>query len=374
MRRGLRICGVTARVWPLSLTPASRLHDSVPHDFVNAPGNSPSLLDSLRTRARGLARRFHREVVQRGNPRVITAVSRDPDPRRYLDPAVLHKFTLSPLIAKMVVEGFINGLHRSPFHGFSVEFADHREYVPGDDLKYLDWQVFARTDRYYIKRYEEETNLRCHILLDRSASMAFGTGKVTKWDYGCFLATSLAYLIIKQQDAVGLSLFGAKPGLLLPPRSRLSHLRQMIQVLTANPPTGETNVAASLRALVRNLKRRGLLVLLSDLIDEPAETLKAIRLLRSHGHDVIVFQIRDATEVEFPFDGATVFRDLETGEELEVDPASVRESYLQNLAAETELFRKGLVEVGIDYVPLNTRQPYDEAFSAYLHRRAKVRG
>ena len=139
-----------------------------------------------------------------------------------LDPALLDKFTLSPLIAKLVVEGFINGLHRSPFHGFSVEFADHREYVPGDDLKYLDWQVFARTDRYYIKRYEEETNLRAYILLDRSASMGFGTGKVTKWDYGCFLATCLAYLIIKQQDAVGLSLFGAKPGLLLPPRSRMS--------------------------------------------------------------------------------------------------------------------------------------------------------
>ena len=344
------------------------------HHDLNPPGTSPSLLDALRARARSVANRFHREVVQRGNPQVITEVSRDPDPRRYLDPAVLHKFTLSPLIAKMVVEGFINGLHRSPFHGFSVEFADHREYVPGDDLKYLDWQVFARTDRYYIKRYEEETNLRCHLLLDRSASMAFGTGKVTKWDYGCFLATSLAYLIIKQQDAVGLSLFGAKPGLLLPPRSRMSHLRQMIQVMTANPPTGETNVAASLRALVRNLKRRGLIVLISDLIDEPAETLKSIRLLRSHGHDVIVFQLRDATEVEFPFDGATVFRDLETGEELEVDPVTVRESYLQNLTEETALFRKGLVEVGIDYVPLNTRQPYDEAFTAYLHRRAKLCG
>lgn len=354
--------------------PCSFLHDSVPHVFVNAPGSPPSLLDSLRTRARGLANRFHREVVQRGNPQIITESPRDKDPRRYLDPAALDRFALSPLIARLVVEGFINGLHRSPFHGFSVEFADHREYVPGDDLKYLDWQVFARTDRYYIKRYEEETNLRCYILLDRSASMGFGTGQVTKWDYGCFLTMCLAYLMMKQQDAAGLSLFGAKPGILLPPRCRTSHLRQMIQTMTANPPVGGTNVAASLRAMARNLKRRGLIVLISDLIDEPAETLKSIRLLRSHGHDVIVFQIRDATEVEFPFDGATVFRDLETGEELEVDPVSIRESYLQNLAEESAMFRKGLVEVGIDYVPLNTRQPYDEAFTAYLHRRSKLRG
>ena len=342
--------------------------------MANAPGKSTSLFDSIRNGVRSFARRFHREVVERGNPRVITEVISNPDPRRFLDPAMLDKFALSPLIARLVVEGFINGLHKSPFHGFSVEFADHREYVPGDDLKYLDWQVFARTDRYYIKRYEEETNLRCHILLDRSASMAFGTRDVTKWDYGCFLTTCLGYLMIKQQDAVGLSLFGAKPGLVLPPRSRVSHLRQMIQVMTANPPVGETNVAASLRAMVRNLKRRGLIVLISDLIDDPEETLKSIRLLGSHGHDVVVFQLRDASEVDFPFDGATVFRDLETGEELEVDPAAVRESYMQNLGEETERYRKGLLEAGIDYVPLNTREPYDKAFSAYLNRRSKLRG
>ena len=162
----------------------------------SSPGSSSSWFDALRAGARDLVQRFQHGVVDRGNPRIITEVLNDPDPRRYLDPAVLDKFALSPLIARLVVEGFINGLHKSPFHGFSVEFADHREYVPGDDLKYLDWQVFARTDRYYIKRYEEETNLRCYILLDRSASMAFGTGTVTKWDYGCFLTTCLAYLKI----------------------------------------------------------------------------------------------------------------------------------------------------------------------------------
>ncbi len=342
--------------------------------MAHGTSSSTSWIDTIRAKAQSLARRIHRDVVQRGNPTLITEVNGNTDPRRFLDPEVLDKFSLSPLIARLVVEGFINGLHKSPFHGFSVEFADHREYAPGDDLKYLDWQVYARTDRYYIKRYEEETNLRCYILLDRSASMGFGTGAITKWDYGCFLATCLAYLMMKQLDAAGLALFGAKPGFLLPPRSRISHLRKMIQVMTTNPPTGETNVAASLRAMVRNLKRRGLIVLISDLIDEPAETLKSIRLLHSHGHDVIVFQIRDATEIDFPFDGATVFRDLETGNELEIDPASVRENYLMNLAEENELFRKGLLEVGIDYVPLDTRQRYDQALAAYLHRRSKIRG
>ncbi len=342
--------------------------------MADTPASTASLFDAFRTRVRDIARNFRGAVHGPGMPRVTTDVIRDPEPRRFLDPAMLERFTLSPLIARLVVEGFINGLHKSPFHGFSVEFADHREYVPGDDLKYLDWQVFARTDRYYVKRFEEETNLRCHILLDRSASMAFGTGTLTKWDYGCFLATCLAYLMIKQQDAVGLSLFGSKPGVILPPRSRVSHLRQMIQVMTTHPPEGGTHVAASLRTLVRSLKRRGLVVLISDLIDEPEQTLNAIRLLGSHGHDVIVFQIRDASELEFPFEGATLFRDVETGEELEVDPVTVRESYMQQLAEESERFRRGLLEAGIDYVPLNTRQPYDTALSAYLNRRAKLRG
>lgn len=342
--------------------------------MADTPQQASSLFGAIGARMRSLARGVLGGASASGTPRVITEVIREPDPRRFLDPAMLDKFTLSPLIARLVVEGFINGLHKSPFHGFSVEFADHREYVPGDDLKYLDWQVFARTDRYYIKRFEEETNLRCHILLDRSASMAFGTGTLTKWDYGCFLATCLAYLMIKQQDAVGLSLFGAKPCLSLPPRSRISHLRQMIQVMTSNPPAGETHVAASLRTMVRGLKRRGLVVLISDLIDEPEQTLRAIRLLGSHGHDVIVFQIRDASELEFPFEGATLFRDLETGEELEVDPVSVRETYMEHLREESERFRRGLLEVGIDYVALNTRHPYDTALSAYLNRRARVRG
>lgn len=295
------------------------------------------------------------------------------DPQRYLDPAVLSRVGFSPLLARVVVEGFLNGLHKSPYHGFSVEFADHREYVPGDDLKYLDWALYARTDLYYIKHFEEETNLRCYLVLDRSASMAFGTGALTKWDYSCFLATCLAYLILRQQDAAGLALFGTKPGVFVPPRCRRTHLRQLMSVMVNHAPEGTTDVPASLRAVVRNLKRRGLVVVISDLIDDPTETLRALKLLAGHRHDVIVFHVQDAAEIEFPFEGATMFRDLETGEELEVDPAGMRDAYRREMDDLCTFYRKGLAEVGVGYHPINTRMSYDKALSAYLDLRARTR-
>lgn len=322
--------------------------------------------------AAGLLRKLHRALLEQvGEPSPAEALgggSQD----RYFDPEVLARVGFSPLLARLVVEGFLNGLHKSPFHGFSVEFADHREYVAGDDLKYLDWHLFARTDHYYIKRFEEETNLRCYLLLDRSASMAFGTGQITKWDYACFLASCLAYLVLRQQDACGLALFGARPGLLVQPRCRRPHLGQLMRVMVENPPSGGTDLAGSLRAIARNLKRRGLVVVISDLIDDPEQTLRAIRLLRSHRHDVLVFHVQDAAELEFPYQGATQFRDLETGEELEIDPRAVREGYLESVRQLGEFYRQGLTNVGIDYHVLNTRQPYDQALSAYLHRRGRL--
>ncbi len=331
-----------------------------------------SWLGRLGIQARGVFRKLHRAVLEQGGP-ALTEGMTSPDPQRYLDPAVLARVGFSPLLAQVVVEGFLNGLHKSPFHGFSVEFADHREYVPGDDLKYLDWALYGRTDHYYIKRFEEETNLRCYLLLDRSASMAFGTARLTKWDYACFLATCLAYLMLRQQDAVSLTLFGARPGLFVPPRCRRTHLRQLMQAMVRHAPEGATDVPASLRAVLHNLKRRGLVVVLSDLIDAPEETLKALRLLRSHRHDVIVFHVQDPAESEFPFQGATLFRDLETGEELEIDPAAVRASYLDRLRELGAFYKKGLTEAGVDYQPIDTRQPYDVALSAYLARRARTR-
>jgi len=310
--------------------------------------------------------------VSRRSVSVTTDVLGGAGGQRYLDPAALARFSLTPLIARLVVEGFISGLHRSPFHGFSVEFADHREYVPGDDLKFLDWFLYARTDHYYIKRYEEETNLRCHIIMDRSASMSFGTVGMTKWDYACFLSSCLSYLMLKQQDAVGLALVGDKPGVLVPSRCRGTHLSQLMQVMIQNPPAGTTDLPGSLKAIVRNIKRRSLVVIISDLIDDPDETLKAIRLIGSHKHDVIVFHVLDPAELEFTFDGSTLFRDLETGEEIEVDPAAVRDGYVRHVQELIAKYRKRLSEHGIGYQPIDTRQPYDHALWSYLQRRASL--
>lgn len=329
-------------------------------------------LRNLGSQAAALFRRLHRTVLAAEGPRPARGLQ-GPDPQRYLDPTILARVGFSPLLARVVVEGFLNGLHKSPFHGFSVEFAEHREYVPGDDLKYLDWALYARTDHYYVKRFEEETNLRCHVLLDGSASMGYGTGALTKWDYSCFLATCLAHLMVRQKDAVGLGLFGEQPGVFIPARCRRAHLRQIMTALVRHAPAGRTDLTACLQKVVRKLKRRGLVVVISDLIDDPEKTLRAIRLLAGHRHDVIVFHVQDATELEFSFEGAALFRDVETGEEMEIDPASLRAAYLEQMRELCDYYRKGLTEAGVDYHLINTRRPYDQALSAYLNRRARTR-
>lgn len=323
--------------------------------------------------ATGLLKRLFHRFWNSDPIHVSTQVVSSGGPNRYLDPRAIMRFGLTPLLAKRIVEGFISGLHQSPFHGFSVEFADHREYVPGDDLKFLDWMLYARTDNYYIKRSEDETNVRCFVVLDRSASMAFGTTGLTKWDYSCYLVSCLAYLMLKQQDAVGLALFGDAPGIMVPPRCRSTHLHQLMRTMIQNPPFGASNIPHSLQTLARRLKRRSMVVLVSDLLDEPPDTLTAIRILATHGHDVVVFHVRDPAETEFGFEGAALFRDLETGEELEVDPTALREAYCGHIAETSAFFRKGLNEMGIDYQPLDTRQPYDMALYAYLKRRAGLR-
>lgn len=333
----------------------------------------PAAAKPRRWRLRRWLLRFWRDT----GARTVGGITTDVIPggsERYLDPAVIARFSLTPLLTRRIVEGFLSGLHRSPFRGFSVEFADHREYVPGDDLKFIDWRLYARTDHYYVKRSEEETNVRCFLLLDRSASMAFGTEGLTKWDYGCFLSSALAYLMLKQQDAVGLALFGAEPGIMVPPRCRSRHLHELMRVMVTNPPSGTTALAASLQKIARQLKRRSLVVLVSDLIDAPEETVKAIRLLRSQKHDVVVFHLQDPAEINFDFEGAAVFRDVETGEEMEVDPVAMRGFYLENMANLQDFLIKQLREAGVDYEPINTTQPYDKALLAYLQRRSAMRG
>jgi uncharacterized protein (DUF58 family) len=339
----------------------------------SSSAGASSWIPRLGPAARGIFAKLRRAFVESGGSLEQAQAMTNADPQRYFDPAILAKVGFSPLLARVVVEGFINGLHKSPFHGFSVEFADHREYVPGDDLKFLDWHLFARTDHYYIKRFEEETNLRCTILLDRSASMGFGTGKLTKWDYSCFLATCLAYLMLRQQDAAGLALFGAAPGLMVQPRCRRTHLRQLMKAMIDHAPSGATNVPLSLQAISQRLKRRGLVVVISDLIDEPEATLRALRMLASRRHDVVVFHVQDAAESNFPFEAAALFQDVETGEELEIDPAHVRKAYLERMHELTAFYRKGLSEMGADYHLIDTTQQYEHALSAYLNRRTKIR-
>lgn len=289
------------------------------------------------------------------------------------DPRIISKVARIDLRARVAVEGYVSGVHRSPYKGFSVEFAEHREYVPGDDLRYLDWKVFGKTDRYYVKQYEEETNLVCHLLLDVSESMEFGTVEYTKWQYASTIAACIAYLIQRQHDSSGLVLFDDDVRDVLPPGSHQGHLRQIFSLLEREPSRGKTDIANVLRRGAERLKKRGLVVLISDLMGEIEEVVAGLRQLRSRGHDVIVFHILDPAELDFPFERMTMFEGLEEFPDLLADPKSLRAAYV----AHVEDFRRRLKAVGlaerIDVVEMNTRTPLDVALSSYLARRAATR-
>ncbi len=231
--------------------------------------------------------------------------------KEYLKPEILNKINNLELRARLVVEGFITGLHKSPFHGFSVEFAQHRPYNVGDNLRYVDWKVFGRTDRYYIKQYEEETNLKAYILLDTSRSMEFSSTEITKLQYAKYLSAALSYLMITQRDAVGLALFGSQVRKILPPRSSTGYLQPILTELDRAKPEGETDISAILHILAERLKRRGLIILISDLLDEPEAILSGLRHFRHSQHEVLVFHILDPNEIEFDFKGDIEFEDLE---------------------------------------------------------------
>jgi uncharacterized protein (DUF58 family) len=290
---------------------------------------------------------------------------------RYLDFDTLSRISNMQLLAKTVVEGFILGLHRSPYRGFSVEFAEYRQYVPGDEIRYLDWKVYGKTDRYYIKQFEEETNLSCHIVLDKSASMSYGSGRLTKLQYGSYLAASLAYFMMMQRDATGLVLFDTEIRSLLPARSRLPHLHRMLSELEGLEPAGGTATGKPLHDLAEGVKQRGLIVLISDLYDEPADVLGGLQHFRFLGNDVIVFQLVDPAEVEFPFDHLTEFVDPETGERLLTAPDAVRKQYLAEMEAFLNAYRQGCAELKVDYKLLDTSTPLELALSEYLYQRSR---
>ena len=290
----------------------------------------------------------------------------------FLKPSDLQRISNLQVLARQVVEGFTTGLHRSPLKGTSVEFKQHRQYVPGDEIRRIDWRVFARSDRYYIREYEEETNLRATIILDRSGSMGYGAGagKVTKFDYASRVAACLAYLMLQQSDGVGLVTFDTKVRKYIPVRSRVSHLKVIIDELQASTVGQETELGDVFHELVPKLHRRGLLVIISDCFGDVNKILKALAHFRHAHHEILVFQIWDRDELEFPFKGWTQFDCLERdGVKHLLDPALLREAYLENLSVYREELTKGCRRHKVDLVPFCTDEPYANALSAYLSRR-----
>lgn len=289
---------------------------------------------------------------------------------QYLEPSALARVKNLSVVARGVVEGFISGLHSSPYKGFSVEFAEHREYTAGDDPRHLDYRMLGRTDRLYIKQYEEETNMRVQILLDTSGSMGYGhEGKPTKLEYACYLTAILSYLMTRQQDLVGLTTFDTEIRLDMPARSSPRHFNEMMRQLEQIGPGRQTDVADTLHRIANRFKRRRLIVLLSDLYDEPEEVIRALHHFRHRRHEVIVFHIFDKAEIEFPFRDVIAFQDMETSERIQVDPAYVREVYVQQVEAFIEEYRRACAESRIDYVMTDTSVPYDFMLSRYIARR-----
>jgi uncharacterized protein (DUF58 family) len=292
--------------------------------------------------------------------------------RQFLDPAVIARLGTLELKAKTIVEGLLSGLHRSPFKGFSVEFAEYRQYIHGDDLSTIDWKVFARSDRYYVKKFEEETNLDCHLLLDVSGSMAYGSRGVTKFDYAACLAASLGYLMNRQRDAVGLMAFDDRIVGALPASARPGHLRNLLVTLDRLSIGHRTNVSKPLNQLAESLNKRGMVVLISDLLDDPEAVVRGLKHFHYRGSDVLVFHVLDPDELEFPFDRATRFEDLETDEEVLAVPGVVRAHYLRAIGALIERYRLELGRAGIDYQLLNTKEPLELALLKYLSTRARA--
>jgi len=296
-----------------------------------------------------------------------------PSPRDFLKPDVVSRLKNMQLRARMVVEGFVAGLHQSPYHGFSVEFAEHRPYMPGDPLKHVDWKVFAKTDRFYLKEFEEETNLKSYLLLDVSKSMDYGTVSVTKLQYASFLAAALAFLMIQQRDAVGLVFYDTELRTYLPPRSVRSYLNVILSHLENLQPSGRTDIGRNLHAVAERIRRRGLVIVLSDFLDDPAKILAGLRHFRHDGHEVLAFHILDPMERSFAFRSDAKFIDLETEEEMPTQPWHIRRDYRSLLRQFIDTLKRGCREQLVDYHLLDTSVPYDTALFQYLTKRKRLR-
>lgn len=284
----------------------------------------------------------------------------------YLKPEVIRRIERLDLRAKFVVEGFISGLHGSPFHGFSVEFSEHREYEPGDPLKDMDWALYGRTDRYYLKKYQAETTMSVYVVVDASPSMDFTTGDVTKFDYSVGIAAALSYLAIRQNDPVGLVTFSDRVRAFIPPRSRRSHLMTVLSTLAKTRPEGRTRIGASLHEVAELVKHRSMILVFSDFMEPLEDLLPAIHHLAFRHHDIVLFHVLDPAELDLPFDDLSTFTDMESGERLIVDPAAARRRYREAVDEHNETLRRRALEAKLDYVRLDTATPYDRALTAFL--------
>ena len=296
-----------------------------------------------------------------------------PTAEQYLKPEVIRQIARLDLRAQFIVKGFLHGLHSSPFHGFSVEFSEHRKYTPGDDPHDIDWLVYAKTDKYYVKKFEAETNITGYLVMDLSRSMAYTyRQQLSKFDYGICLAAALCYLMVHQQDPVGLITFDEKIRDSLPPRSKRAQLGNVLSLLANLKPSGKTEIAKSLTQIASMLRHRSLVMLFSDLLADPEPIFHSLRRLRHGGHDVILFHILDEAEVHFPFDGLVEFEEPETLDKLQVDANHFKSDYLAEMSAFREAYRRECFQTGIDYVPLDTSMQFDKALTEYLvSRRAR---
>jgi uncharacterized protein (DUF58 family) len=296
------------------------------------------------------------------------------DPQRYLDPVALAKVRSLELQARLIVEGYLSGMHKSPYHGFSVEFAQHREYVPGDDIKHVDWKVYGRTGRFYLKQYEEETNLVCWLLLDVSESMRYGSGPVSKYDYACMSGAAMAYLTLHQQDSIGFVTYDDQVRTFLRPSSQPSRLKEMVNLMNRGCGADKTSLEPIFHDLAERINRRSIIVVLSDLFDEPSEVLAGLKHLRYKRHEVVLFHVMDPAELEFPFQEATLFRGMEQMPELLTDPRGLRDGYLQQVSTYLTELKRGCRGQNIDYVQLRTDANLGVALSGYLaHRLARTK-
>jgi len=293
-------------------------------------------------------------------------------PRRLADPQTLARIARLELRARAVVEGIISGMHRSPHRGYSVEFAQHRNYSPGDEIRHIDWKVFGRSDRLYVKQYEEETNLKAYFVLDASASMNYRSGALSKLDYGAIIAASLSSLLLQQRDSVGLALFSDGVRSFMPASSTPSHLRLVLTQLEHVETAPRTGISHTFHDLAERIRRRSLIIVLSDLFDDPQAVVRGLQHFRHRKHEVIVFHLLDRDELTFPFRETVVFQGMEEEGQMPAEPNALRREYLRLFEEYQTALRRGCRELGMDYVVMPTDQPVDSALSEYLHRRMQA--